>query len=80
MEGTAPVAGHPLIQNVKGPKRPDWALLGKVNQNMETILFREKFLNWPDKSRLIKSDIERVAKKKVFLKRSFMLKSRKLVS
>ena len=80
MEGTAPVAGHPLIQNVKGPKRPDWALLGKVNQNMETILFREKFLNWPDKSRLIKSDIERVAKKKVFLKRSFVAKTSQISS
>lgn len=64
LDGTAPVAGHPLIPNLKGPARPDWALLGKVNQNMETILFREKFLNWPDKSRLIKPDTERVAKKK----------------
>jgi supervillin len=62
LEGTAPVEGHPLIP--KGTKRPSWAILGKVNQNMETILFREKFLNWPDKSRLIKEK-ENVGKKKI---------------
>jgi len=30
LEGTAPAQGHPLLPN--GIKRPDWALLGKVNQ------------------------------------------------
>jgi supervillin len=64
LDGTAPVEGHPLIPNAKGAKRPEWALLGKVNQNMETILFREKFLNWPDKSRLIKPCKENVGRKK----------------
>ena len=36
--------------------RPDWHLFGRINQNMETALFKEKFLNWPDKSRLIKPE------------------------
>jgi hypothetical protein len=37
----------------KAAQRPEWAIFGKVNQNMETILFREKFADWPDTSRLI---------------------------
>ncbi len=38
--------------------RPKWTIFGRQNQNMETICFREKFLNWPDKSRLIKAEPE----------------------
>ena len=36
---------------ISGENRPDWHLFGRINQNMETVLFREKFLSWPDKSR-----------------------------
>ncbi|XP_072947591.1 uncharacterized protein [Epargyreus clarus] len=40
---------------VKSSKsRPEWAILSKVTQHMETILFKEKFLDWPDYSRVIK--------------------------
>lgn len=34
--------------------RPEWAILSKITQHMETILFKEKFLDWPDYSRVIK--------------------------
>ena len=42
--------GYPFT----GSKRPSWALMGKVNQNMETILFREKFLDWPESGKFVK--------------------------
>jgi len=33
--------------------RPAWTVLGRINSCMETIIFREKFLDWPDKTRVI---------------------------
>jgi len=38
---------------IRGP-RPEWSIIGKCNENMETILFREKFTKWPDGGKLIK--------------------------
>jgi supervillin len=35
-------------EKMNGIKRPNWAFLARVNQNMETILFRQKFADWPD--------------------------------
>ncbi|XP_052741917.1 uncharacterized protein LOC112053498 isoform X3 [Bicyclus anynana] len=40
--------------NKAAKSRPEWAILSKVTQHMETILFKEKFLDWPDYSRVIK--------------------------
>ena len=38
---------------VREETRPEWTVLGRINSCMETILFREKFLDWPDKTRVI---------------------------
>lgn len=39
---------------LKQHSRPEWAIFGKITQHAETILFKEKFLDWPDESRVIR--------------------------
>ncbi|XP_052565391.1 uncharacterized protein LOC120413442 isoform X5 [Culex pipiens pallens] len=39
-----------------GSVRPEWCLIAKVTQHMETILFRQKFLDWPDITVQLKDD------------------------
>ncbi|XP_070156872.1 supervillin isoform X1 [Polyergus mexicanus] len=42
--------------SVKSAKsRPEWCLLAKLTQHVETILFREKFLDWPNVTNVIKA-------------------------
>ena len=48
---TNPALGRPEEMVVEA--RPAWTVVGRINSCMETVLFREKFTDWPDKSRLI---------------------------
>ena len=56
-------------------KRPTWAVFGKVSQNMETVPFREKFVDWPEASRLIrvKAQMNGKVRKTVFCFNSIIL-------
>lgn len=43
------LAGHRKASKCcKSGTKPEWCLLAKITQNMETILFRQKFSNWPE--------------------------------
>lgn len=54
------MCGHRDVKadvKMTGFKRPEFSILGRVNQNMETILFKQKFYDWPDIKINMKSDI-----------------------
>jgi len=41
--------------NQSGTKRPIWCIFGKQNQNVETLLFKGKFPDWPNDLQELKS-------------------------
>ncbi|XP_012586791.1 PREDICTED: supervillin isoform X4 [Condylura cristata] len=54
---------NPLIPR-KGQGRPDWAIFGRLTEHNETILFKEKFLDWTELKRPNEKNVSELAQQK----------------
>ncbi|XP_043418017.1 supervillin isoform X19 [Prionailurus bengalensis] len=54
---------NPLIPR-KGQGRPDWAIFGRLTEHNETILFKEKFLDWTELKRPNEKNASELAQQK----------------
>nr|XP_014274244.1 supervillin-like isoform X2 [Halyomorpha halys] len=44
-----------LDEEMSKKERPEWSILRRITQHMEPVIFREKFLDWPDFSKIIQA-------------------------
>ncbi|XP_066136629.1 supervillin isoform X3 [Saccopteryx bilineata] len=56
---------NPLIPR-KGQGRPDWAIFGRLTEHNETILFKEKFLDWTELKRPNEKNASELAQQKEY--------------
>lgn len=63
--GSSPVSSPNPPTCRKGQGRPDWAIFGRLTEHNETILFKEKFLDWTELKRPHEKNASEFSQQKV---------------